>query len=131
MGGGGFPDLPTVGKNTLFGQIFNYTPIGAAYGAAARTINDPLGAKNLASNQKTAMNTLLGQQAAQAAQAAKLMREKPKQIAPDNFLATKASQLANLRLGLASTITGMPGVPPATLSSPSLSPSGGKTKLGL
>jgi len=56
--------------------------------------------------------------------------QQPKQVSPDNFLATKAKELANLRLGLASTITGG-GAGGAVLSSPSLTGNGpGKVKLG-
>lgn len=81
------------------------------------------GKYNDASNKKNA-------DAAAAEQAATLQNtllQRPKDITPDNFLSTKAAQLANLRLGLASTITS----PGATLSSPSLNAnSPGKTKLG-
>jgi hypothetical protein len=60
------------------------------------------------------------------------LNQQPKAIAPDNFLAVKAGQLANLRLGLASTITGSGsgGVPSPVLSWNSLQPGGGKNKLG-
>ena len=37
---------------------------------------------------------------------AKQTLEQPKVIAPDNFMAQKASQLSKLRLGMASTMTG-------------------------
>ena len=68
-------------------------------------------------------------QADQAAQMNRNLLQQPKVIAPDNFLATKASQLAKLRLGLASTMT--IGSPSATLSVPSLQAAGtGKNKLG-
>lgn len=70
-------------------------------------------------------------QAAQAAQLEQLTLQQPKNISPDNFLASKTNALANLRLGLASTITGAGGAPSPVLSAPSLTGNGpGKTKLG-
>ena len=71
------------------------------------------------------------EQAAQAAQLEQLTLQQPKSISPDNFLSNKANALANLRLGLASTITGAGGAPSAVLSAPALTGSGpGKNKLG-
>ena len=70
-------------------------------------------------------------QAAQAAKLETLTLQQPKQISPDNFLASKTNALANLRLGLASTMTGAGGAPSPVLSAPALSAAGsGKTKLG-
>lgn len=74
---------------------------------------------------------ILAQQQAQATQLQNQLLQQPKNISPDNFLATKASQLARLRLGMASTITGAGGAPSAVLTSPSLNAaSAGKSKLG-
>lgn len=85
------------------------------------------GTANISSNAATAAS----QQQAQAAGLQQTLLTQPKTISPDNFLATKASQLANLRLGLASTVTGAGGAPGAVLGSTSLTGSGpGKLKLG-
>jgi hypothetical protein len=90
--------------------------------------------KNAATPSNKASGEMQQFEREQAAQAATLQNEllqAPKQIAPDNFLATQASQLAKLRLGLASTITtGAGGAPPPVLSAPSLTAGGGKTKTG-
>lgn len=80
---------------------------------------------------KTAADNLSVQQKLQSEQAAKMetdLAQQPKNVSPDNFLANKAKMLQNMRLGLASTISGAGGNSAApTLSSPSLT---GKTKLG-
>jgi hypothetical protein len=66
--------------------------------------------------QRDMQNTLLSQ---------------PKNITPDNFLSQKTAQLANLRLGIASTMTGGGGAPAPVLGSPSLQGSyPGKAKFG-
>jgi hypothetical protein len=98
-----------------------------ASGAATGAFNDIGGAKNAASNMQTAES----EQAGQAAALETLTLQQPKTISPDNFLASKTNALANLRLGLASTVTGAGGAPSAVLSAPSLTGSGpGKNKLG-
>lgn len=84
--------------------------------------------------QKSA-ETELQRQGAQAQSQAEDLKNtiltKPKQITPDNFLSMKAKQLSNLRLGLASTVTGAGGAPSPVLSSASLAGSyPGKSKLG-
>lgn len=53
----------------------------------------------------------------------------PKKITPDNFLADKAKQLANLRLGIASTVSTNPGNSPI-LGQTNLTGSGGKKLFG-
>ena len=109
-----------LGKNSTAGQAANFLN-PQRFGA------DIGGSKNASSNATNAAAA----SAAQAAQLEQLTLEQPKIISPDNFLASKTNALANLRLGLASTITGAGGAPSATLASPSLTASGqGKTKLG-
>lgn len=105
--------------------------LGAGAGAAGgkvfgKTFNDIGGADNAASNMKTAN----AEQAAKAAGLQQQLLEQPKQISPDNFLAQKNRLLANMRLGLASTITGSGGSPSPVLSAPALTGAVGKTKLG-
>lgn len=127
------PGIPGIGNagNTLF-DVSN--PIGwgkGIYDAVARGANDPGGAKNTASNALTAQNESINRQNAQAADIQKTMLMQPKNITPDNFLATKSAQLANLRLGLAGTVTGAGSAPGAVLGSTSLTGNYlGKTKLG-
>ena len=65
-------------------------------------------------------------QAADAARLAQQTLEQPKIIAPDNFMAQKASQLSKLRLGMASTMTGAGLAQPAALTPASAL----KSKLG-
>jgi hypothetical protein len=83
-----------------------------------------------ATNAKNSANTATQQQQSQATALQNQLLQTPKQIAPDNFLATKAAALTNMRLGLASTITGPGGMGTGVLTSPSLQPGAGKTKLG-
>lgn len=101
-------------KGGAFQGIKNaFTDIGGAKYAA--------GEESAAISAQTAQSTILQNQ----------LLEQPKQISPDNFLATKTAQLANLKLGLASTVTGAAGAPSPVLSSTSLTANGaGKTKLG-
>ncbi len=135
MGGA---QLPKVGGEKGLGSIFGASsavnPIAwvpTAYNDIARSVNDPGGAKNTASNAATAQSESEIRQSGQAASLQQTLLTQPKNITPDNFLATKSAQLANLRLGLASTITGASGTPGAVLGSTSLSGNGpGKTKLG-
>lgn len=99
--------------------------------AIARSVNDPLGIKNQASNAATQAGEALQFQKDTAAKAADALLKQPKNITPDNFLADKAKQLASLRLGLASTVTGAGGAPSAVLKSNSLAANyPGKAKLG-
>ena len=101
---------------------------GAAIGGAAGSSID---ANQAAQKAKGQQNALMTQQQAQAAQLQSALLSQPKAISPDNFLSTQAAQLAKLRLGLASTITGSGGLPSPVLSAPSLTPQGGgKSKMG-
>ena len=113
------PGLQPYGAALLLGGLTAGTTVGSAIDANQAT-----------QKAKGQQNQLLDEQRTEAAAMQKTLLEQPKNISPDNFLANKASQLANLRLGLASTVTGMPGVPSPVLSSPSLTAGGGKTKLG-
>lgn len=102
--------------------------VGGAIGGSAGAAVD---ANQSAQKTKGQQNALLTQQQQQATALQNQLLQTPKTISPDNFLATKASQLAKLRLGLSSTITGTGGVPSAVLSSPTLQPGGqGNQKLG-
>lgn len=86
---------------------------------------------NAARNAENSLNTSLQNQQAQAAALQQQLLTQPKNITPDNFLSMKNQQLGNLKLGLASTISGIGGVPSPVLSRPSLAAGGpGKTKLG-
>ena len=83
---------------------------------------------NQAKKAEKEQKALSAQQAASAEQLQVETLQQPKQIASDNFMANKSSQLAKLRLGMNSTITG------ASTVSPSMVPStntDAKTKLGL
>ncbi len=117
MGGGGGFGGGSTGLGSWLPNIFDPT----------KAFADPGGAKNAASNMQTAN----AEQAQKAAELTTTLLEQPKQISPDNFLATKTRMLANMRLGLASTITGAGGGAPApTLSAPALTGATGKNKLG-
>lgn len=106
-----------VGINSWLPEVFN----------PARWSRDIGGAKNAGSN----MDTAKAEQKQQASDLNTQLLQQPKTITPDNFLATKAAQLAQLRLGMASTMTGAGGAPGATLGSTALTGSGpGKTKMG-
>lgn len=59
-------------------------------------------------------------QAAKAAEIQHNLLIQPKQVTPDNFLANKASQLANLRLGMASTVVGSAKGSGAVAAAPTL-----------
>ena len=59
------------------------------------------------------------EQAAQSLQLQRMSAEQPKETPADNFLANKLKSIANLRLGLAST-----------MSAPAVNSAMGKTKLG-
>lgn len=97
-------------------------------GGTAATLNQ---AKQQQKGLENAMETQKAQQLRMSEQAQKDLLQKPKQVSPDNFLAIKSRNLANLRLGLASTMTGGGGLPSPVLSAPSLIPGGGgKSKLG-
>lgn len=80
-----------------------------------------------------AQGKALADQQSAASAAATALAQQPQTIQPDNFLSSKAGQLAGLRMGLAaSTSGGIPGVIPAPfLSSPTLkSNAAGKSRLG-
>jgi len=82
-------------------------------------------------HSKGASQAAAAEQQAQGSAIQTQLAQQPKQITPDNFLSMKAGQLANLKLGLASTVTGAGGAPSAVLGSTSLQATGtGKTKLG-
>lgn len=126
--------IPTLGASLHAGpdtrQIGNYTPGGQALSSASAPLNSLTGV----TAARQAQSALLSSQQAQNTQsslAQQQLLETPKNISPDNFLALKNQQLANLKLGLASTITGGGGTPSAVLSRPSLQAGGqGKTKYG-
>lgn len=113
-----------LGNNTsLFQKAVNLD-----FGGLPTALTAPGRAAKSAEDRLNKANT---DQAAQAAHLEQLTLQQPKSISPDNFLASKTNALANLRLGLASTITGAGGAPSAVLSAPSLTAGGsGKTKLG-
>ena len=114
--------LSGIGNNT---SVLQKTLNIGLYGAM--TASDRRAAASAQQSLTTAEET----QAAQAAKLETLTLQQPKQISPDNFLASKTNALANLRLGLASTMTGAGGAPSPVLSAPALSAAGsGKTKLG-
>lgn len=126
-----------MGNNSLLGNIIRGVVGAATMGSSelflsgARTVSDPGGVKNAMSNNQTLQSTNLQQQKDIAAREQTQLLERPKSISPDNFLASKAAQLANLRMGIASTITGggnQSGVLPKAGSLTSDFP--GKTKLG-
>lgn len=74
---------------------------------------------------------LAGEQQRQAAAAEQRLREQPRRISPDNFLAMKNKMLLNMRLGLMSSLPGAAGAAAPALSAPSLSGSTpGKSRLG-
>lgn len=125
-------DVPVIG-HALRSASMVFAPTAAMNGMADidRSVQDPGGAKNTASNALTAQNQALSDQRASAAAANNTLLTQPKNITPDNFLANKASQLASLRLGLAGTVTGAGGTPGAVLGSTSLTGNyPGKQKLG-
>ena len=74
-----------------------------------------------------ALRTQQGIDNTNAANLAKQTLEQPKVIAPDNFMAQKASQLSKLRLGMGSTMTGAGLAQPAAALTPA---SALKSKLG-
>lgn len=124
--------IPIIGKAA--DALLRITPVGVAMNVAAdidRSVTDPGGAKNTASNAQTAQNQALTDQQTQAASLQKTLLTQPKNITPDNFLANKAAQLAGLRLGIAGTVTGAGGAPGPILGSTSLTGNyPGKVKLG-
>ncbi len=123
--------IPVIGTAlTNFNKYSPFTGLGTVAADIDRSVQDPGGAKNTASNALTAQNDASTRQQAQAAQLQQTLLTQPKNISPDNFLASKTAQLAGLKLGLASTITGG-GNTSGVLSYPSLSGTGpGKLKLG-
>ena len=113
--------IPGVGIPLGLGIMAGTSALGMQKGAADVSVK----------SAKEQQSKLLAQQQAQTEVIRQNLLQKPKLISPDNFLTTKASQLARLRLGLASTTTAKSGVPPPTLSAPALVGSGaGKSKLG-
>ncbi len=129
----GIEGIPVIGKG-LNAALQVATPVGWLGNAVAGTDRGIQGYKTLQNAPRDAAASASAASRDQAAKAADIQRNlllQPKKVTPDNFLANKASQLANLRLGMASTITGAGGAPDATLSAPSLSGNyPGKTKLG-
>ena len=124
MGGSAGSFFSSIGNNTsVLQKAVNLDTLGAATAVTAP-------GREAAASQK-ALSDAGTAQAAQAANLEQLTLQQPKNISPDNFLASKTNALANLRLGLASTITGAGGAPSPVLSAPSLTGNGpGKTKLG-
>ncbi len=116
--------VPTMGLSEVMGNR-----AGGLFASLGK--NSPftdIGGAHYAAGQQSAA---MAAQQAQAAQLNQTLLTQPKTISPDNFLAQKSAQLANLRLGLASTIKGAGGAPPPVLGSNSLMGSyPGKSKLG-
>lgn len=81
-----------------------------------------------AKKARNEQKALLDQQAARAEKLRIETLQQPKRISSDNFLSNKASQLAKLRLGLSSTITGAGNTTPSLIPSTNTA---AKTKLGL
>lgn len=130
MAGGGLGLLSGLGMSFATGGaalplMLGGLALGGGMGAQA-------GATSAAEKTATNQANALGQQQLTESQTLQeQLLSQPQNIAPDNFLALKANSLANLRLGLASTMTGAGGSPSPTLSSPSLQPAAqGKTKMG-
>lgn len=99
-------------------------------GAAYRSVKGFQTMQNAPRDAATQMSQAQAEQSRQAAAMQQKLLTQPKQIAPDDFLATRNKLLQNMRLGLASTISGASGAPSPVLSAPSLSAGAGKTKLG-
>lgn len=122
MGGGSSPFNKAVGIASILNPVNYIAEIPSAINRTMAGLNTP--SKTLSDNLSKSQEL----QSRQAAQMETDLAQTPRNISPDNFLANKAKMLQNMRLGLASTITGAGGSPAApTLSSPSLT---GKTKLG-
>lgn len=124
--------IPVVGKaaNALL-QVSPPGWVSNAAGMVDRSVQGYKTLQNAPRDAAAAADAASRRQADQAADVQKNLLLQPKQITPDNFLASKAAQLANLRLGLASTMTGAGGAPGAVLSAPSLTGNyPGKAKLG-
>lgn len=108
-------------------------PAGAALGGlvGALTGYGMQSSSQAAGNASRAAGDAQKIQTEQASGLQRTMLQQPKQITPDNFLAMKSNQLANLRLGIASTISGASGSSAPTLGSTSLTGNNpGKTRFG-
>lgn len=107
--------VPYIGKAVSLGV--NYAnPVGLTINAAKgidRGVAGQESANRAPGEARAAAEKAKAAQAAQAADIKQNMLIQPKQVTPDNFLANKANQLANLRLGMASTIVGSAKAPGA------------------
>lgn len=102
---GGIQDIPVIG------HVANaaLTPItaGASLAAGAdRAVQGFESGRRAPGEAREAADKARKMQSDQAADLEHQMLIKPKAVTPDNFLANKAAQLANLRLGMASTVAG-------------------------
>lgn len=132
-------DIATLGTDRIggsFGKAISSVigfsnPVSAALSTGAGAARTVQGLSTPAQTARDSAEVLANEQMADANKMRTQLLQTPKNIAPDNFLADKNRQLANLRLGLASTVTGAGGAPSAVLSSASLASAGyGKSKLG-
>jgi len=87
-------------------NFFNEALKGVGYTAPQRNRDAENDARNQAADDQRRQDALQAQQAAQVEQLRIDTLQQPKKITPDNFMAQKAKQLAQLRLGMNSTMTG-------------------------
>lgn len=114
-------------SNPIARGVLGLATFGAseAYGGVQRSVE---GYKTMQRRPGELAAQAARDQAAQSADLQKQMLLQPKSTTADSFLANKAKQLANLRLGLASTIS--PGVGGSGISTLVGSTPGMKTRLG-
>lgn len=101
-------DIPVIGRGLSNAATYLTVP-GLAFSAAAAVDREEQGRASAARAPGEARDAAAKAAAAQSAAAEDAKHQlliQPKQVTPDNFLANKATQLANLRLGMASTIVG-------------------------
>lgn len=100
--------IPVVGKASS--NFLNWgNPVGWGVNAAKgidRGVAGVESGRRAPGEARDAADKAAADQAKAAADIQHNLLIQPKQVTPDNFLANKASQLANLRLGMASTIVG-------------------------
>jgi hypothetical protein len=131
MGGAGNLGSKIISGKANIGDFGRIALAATSGGAAELGYAAKRTSEGMATPAKTLADNMGLQQREQADQAAKLEqqeKERPQTISPDDFLAKKAKQVANLRLGLASTITGVGASPSPILSAPALTGSGGSGK---
>lgn len=130
-GGGGSLGSKLLSGKANFGDAVRIGLAGATAGTSELGYAGKRTVAGMATPGKTIADNLQKTQELQSQQAARMeqqLAQRPQNVSPDNFLANKAKMLQNMRLGLASTISGAGGNPAApTLSSPSLT---GKRTLG-